>query len=130
MPNTLRIQAVLNRNYFRESPALEVYANLVKSPDWTDRKIITEALIALGEKLDSNWQAPDVPNEVTISHELVGMIHQLGSVVNMLANMDISELRQIKGFDENVYNSMKAEGLKRGAARMLSDDTTFDESEW
>lgn len=128
MPNTIRIQAVLNRNYFRESPALEVYNNLIKK-DWTERKIITESLIALGEKLDTGWQVAEMPNEAKISSDLLMAFERLSDFVNMLTSMDITQLRQVQGFDENVYNTLKAEGLKRGASRMLSDETTFDEKE-
>lgn len=130
MSNTTRIQAVLNQNYFREKPALDVYNQLLADDEWTSRRIITEALIALGEKHDSGWQVADVPDEVKVSSKLIAAFDKLSDFVDMIAEMDIAELRQVKGFNESVYQSLQAEGLKRGAARMLSDETTFEDEDW
>jgi hypothetical protein len=130
--NTQRIQAVLNRQYFRESPALDVYDGLLSQHNdlWTDRRIITEALIALGEKLDSGFKVAEVPDEVRVSSELILAFNKLTAFIDFISSMDLTQLRQVQGFDENVYNTLKAEGLKRGATRMLSDDTTFESEDW
>lgn len=126
-PNTVRIQIVLNRKYFREEPAVQVYDGLMRKPDWTARKIVTEGLIALGEKLIDGFEVADVPNEVRISSELLLAFDRLSAFANMITNMDITQLRQVQGFDETVYHGVQADGLKRGAARMLSDDTQFED---
>lgn len=129
--NTKHIQATLNRKYFREGIALEAYDKLVaKNTDWNERAIITESLIALGEKVVKGFKAPDMPDEVRISSELLLAFDRLSAFANMIANMDITQLRQVQGFDETVYEGMKAEGLRKGAARMLSDDTEFQDDDW
>lgn len=137
--NTERVQAVLNWKYFRETDALEVRRVLIEQTSnlsdeddkkWTDRKLITEGLIALGEKKQRGWTAPDVPTEMTISANIVSMLAKMNSVIDMLSQMDISQLRQVDGFDENTFETMKSEGLKSGAAQIFSDETEFEGDDW
>lgn len=134
--NTERVQAVLNQKYFRETDALTVRRILLEESEglsdsdpehWNDRKLITEGLIALGEKLNHGWSPPTVPNEMTISANVVNMLAKLNKTIEMLSRMDISKLREIDGFDEDTFETMRSEGLKSGAARMFSDDTVFDD---
>jgi hypothetical protein len=130
MGNTVRIQGVLNRKYFREVDALEVFEELVNKPDWNTRKILTEAFIALGEKHAEGWTPPVVPNEITIGADIAMMLGQLGNVIAMLENMDITQLRQVQGFDESTFNLVKAQGLSRGASNIISGETEFEDEEF
>lgn len=124
--STTRFQAVLNRQYFREIDAI-VVAEALKKEDpekWTDRKLFTEGLIALGEKLESGWQPQEVPTTISIGADAARMLNQLSAFVQLLSQMDIDGLRQVKGFDENAYNIAKT-----GASKLISGDTKFEDIE-
>jgi len=130
--NTERVQAVLNRKYYREGVALDT-RDILQSEDatkWADRVLVTEGLIALREKLDNGWVMPDVPDEVTISANIVSMLGSLKQAIDMLANLDIEKLRQIDGFDEEAFQTLQAEGLKKSGARLMTDETKFETEEW
>lgn len=125
-PSTVRFQAVLNRDYFREIDAIRV-AEVLKAEDpenWTDRKLIAEALIALGEKLESGWQAQDVPSTITINAHVAEMLAQAKTLMGMLSSMDINALRNVQGFDEKAYKVATT-----GASKLISGDTKFDDKE-
>jgi hypothetical protein len=125
-PDTIRFQAVLNRQYFQEKDAIYI-AETLKREDpekWTDRHLITQGMIALGEKLDSGWHPQDVPSTITIGAEIAAMLSQMKGVIEMLANMDIEGLRQVKGFNENTYKTVTT-----GASKLISGDTKFDDKE-
>lgn len=124
--STIRFQAVLNRDYFHEMDAVEV-AEALKEADpekWTDRRLFTEGLIALGEKLETGWHPQDVPTTISIGADAARMLNQLSAFVQLLSQMDIDGLRQVKGFDENAYNIAKT-----GASKLISGDTKFDDKE-
>ena len=124
--STIRFQAVLNRDYFHEMDAVEVAETLKESdPEkWTDRRLFTEGLIALGEKLETGWHPQDVPTMISIGADAARMLNQLSAFVQLLSQMDIDGLRQVKGFDENAYNIAKT-----GASKLISGDTKFDDKE-
>lgn len=122
MPNTIRIQAVLNRKYFHESDAVYVVENFCAG--WEHRKLIVEALIALGEKLETGWQPQTVPSTITIGADVAAMLAQTKAAIEMLAKMDIGALRQVQGFDEHVYKA-----ATKGASKLISGDTKFDSKE-
>lgn len=130
--NTERVQAVLNWKYYREGVALETRQVLQEenADKWTDRVLWTEGMIALREKLEDGWTMPNTPDEVTISANLVSLLENVQSAVTMLANLDIEKLKQIEGFDEGAFNTLNAEGLKRGAANLFSDETDFEADDW
>lgn len=121
-PSTVRVQAVLNREYFQEADAIWVIENFCA--DWSDRKMITEALIALGEKIGSGWQPHEVPSTITIKADVAAMLERLNAVIQMLANMDINALREVQGFDESTYKAATT-----GASKLISGDTRFDDKE-
>lgn len=123
MPSTIRIQAVLNRKYFREVDAIYVAENLCG--DWDTRKLLTEALIALGEKLESGWQPQTVPSTISIGADVAAMLAQTQDAIAMLAKMDINALRQVQGFDENAYKIATT-----GASKLISGDTKFEGEDW
>lgn len=122
VPDTIRVQAVLNREYFREVDAVYVVENFCK--DWTDRKMLTEALIALGEKMEMGWQPQEVPSTITINADVAEMLAQTKTLMGMLSSMDINALRQVKGFDEKAYKVATT-----GASKLISGDTKFDDKE-
>lgn len=122
-PDTVRFQAVLNRQYFLEKDAILIAETLKEeSPEtWTDRQLMTQAFIALGEKIDNGWQPQSVPSTITIGAEVAAMLAQMKGVIEMLASMDIESLRQVKGFNEDTYKVATT-----GASKLISGDTKFE----
>lgn len=126
-PNTKRFQAVLNRKYFREIDAIEIAETLMSkdSAKWTARYLMTEAFIALGERLESGYQAPITPSTLTVSADVSRMLMDMQRVVEMLSKMDIGALRQVQGFDEQTYKVATT-----GASKLISGDTKFEGDDW
>jgi hypothetical protein len=122
-PDTIRIQAVLNRQYFREADAVDVAEKLTED-GWTQRKLLTESLIALGEKLESGWEPQEVPSTITIGAQVAEMLAHSKRLLAMLSGMDIEALRKVQGFDEDAYNVANT-----GASKLISGDTKFDDKE-
>lgn len=124
--STIRIQAVLNRKHFREIDAVKVAETLIaENPQkWTHRYLITESLIALGEKLDSGYHPQHVPSTLTLGADVAKMLQDIQGVVSMLANMDLDALRGVRGFDEQAYNIATT-----GASKLISGDVQFDNGE-
>lgn len=126
-PNTKRFQAVLNRRYFREIDAINVAETLMEenAEKWTMRYILTESLIALGEKLQDGWKPQAVPSTITIGADVARMLAQTQAAIEMLSKMDITALRQVQGFDEQAYKIATT-----GASKLISGDTKFEGDDW
>jgi hypothetical protein len=98
------IQARLREDYVREADAVATYDWLKTDPDtWTDRLIITEALLALRKKLDKGYKPAVVESEITFTTEMRGLLKLIMEHVQMLSSIDLTAARQSPDWDEERY---------------------------
>lgn len=88
-PDMRRFSAILNAKYQRENPAIQVLDHMRQQVTQTgkimsDRAILVEALIALGEKMDDGWRPLELTSERTVSHQLAALVDKLASIVDGL----------------------------------------------
>lgn len=132
----LHIQARLHEDApdgGREKDALEFYYNtLAKKTKWDNRRIITEALIALRLQWEEGYRPPDVQAAV-LTDEMIAMAREarqslelLRSHVEMLNNLDLSSLRTQPGWNEKVWadttQAVKGASAIMGRPKSYGDD--------
>jgi hypothetical protein len=90
-PHMRRLQGVLNAKYAREAAAVEAldWARSQVDPEthayFADRVILSEALIALGEKLIKGYQIPSATDSVVIPEQaLHSLTAKLGGYIEEL----------------------------------------------
>lgn len=93
----------------REAAAIEAYHAIKKDePGWDDRKIITEACIALKMMRDKGWRPPEQSIEITaeILEAIRAMKHTsqaMSKTAQMFASLDLSSLRSQPGWSDEVW---------------------------
>lgn len=103
MRRSRHIQARLREDLATEKAAVETYDWLKTSPDWTDRLIMTEGLLALRKKLDKGYKPVLVETEITFTTEMRGILKLIVEHVQMLSTIDLTAARQSPGWDEVRY---------------------------
>lgn len=100
--HSVHIQARLRDDFASEAEAVEAYRWLRRNPDWTDRLIMTQALIALREKLDKGY-VPGVDTEMQFTREMKHVLKLIMEHVQMLSSIDLTSARQSPDWDEERY---------------------------
>lgn len=98
-----RVQAVLNARYNNpQHPERLREADAIAVLDWmrgrrrddgqlfTDREIICEALIALGQKIDAGWEPEKFISEKVVSEQMAQLTERFRLLIDRLGEMDFS----------------------------------------
>lgn len=97
-PHMRRIQGVLNAKYVREAAAVEALDYVRQQVDgetnalFTDRVILAEALIALGEKVIKGYQIPSATDGIVIPEKALNTLAaRLGQYIeDLMGNLQIT----------------------------------------
>jgi hypothetical protein len=125
------IQARLRDDMPSEMEAVKIYDWLKTSPDWTDRLILKEGLIALREKLDKGY-VPTAETEMQFTREMKRTLKLIMEQVQMLSNLDLTAARQSDDWNEERYqdttSKLNSSVVKLfGASKSYGDDDDDDD---
>jgi hypothetical protein len=115
--NRVRVQAVLNKKHIYEVDAVQIYHNLI-ARGYSARQIVTMALLAYQTMTHEGWQPTIAPSEITLTSDLLKMIHQLQSLANRLAT---TSSRAPSSLDDQTSMMLEISDLGRQASEILSD---------
>lgn len=133
--NTVRVQAVLNKQFPLEQDAIEIRRRLMEADGdlWEDRKLITEGLIALWEKMEHGYTPPKMPKQAAVLNQVAAMVAKLDALTNMLQNVDLTAARQQPHWNEEVFQDaagIDAPGLRKRAVQMFSSSDEDVPDDW
>lgn len=124
-----------NNDGGREKEALEFYyGNEIKGKRWDDRKIITEALLALRVAMEAGYQPPEVQAAVLtdemkeIAREARRALKLVRKHVEMLNSLDLSSLRTQPGWKEDVWEEATL-AVSPGASRIMGAAKSYDDGD-
>lgn len=118
------IQARLRDDLALEKSAVEAYDWLKTNPDWTDRLILTEALLALRKKLDKGYKPVLIETEVTFTTEMRRLLKLIMEHVQMLSTIDLTAARQSPGWDEERYQDTTSK-LNKSVANLFGQSKEY-----
>jgi hypothetical protein len=121
------IQARLRDDFPSEVQAIEAYDWLKTNPEWTDRLIMKEALIALREKLDAGY-TPHEDNEIKFTREMRHTLKLIMEHVNMLSTVDLSAARQSPDWDEQRYQDTTSK-LNKSVVQLFGTSKSYGDDE-
>ena len=130
MRHSRHIQARLRHDLADEKAAVETYDWLKQTPDWTDRVIIKEGLLALRKKLDKGYKPVLVETEITLTTEMRRILKLIMDHAQMLSTIDLTAARQSPGWDEEKYQDTTSK-LNKSVANLFgqSKDYTYVDDE-
>lgn len=128
MSKSRHIQARLREDIVQEADAVAAYDQLRRNADWTDRRIITEALIALRQKFDTGYQPPEVETEITLTSKMQRTLGLIMEHVQMLMTVDLSSARQSPTWDEGRYQEVTSQ-LHASAADLFGAPKRYEDDE-
>lgn len=119
----------------REHGALEFYLDtLLKVEKWDDRRVLTEALLALRMYWEEGYRPPDNPQGLMTS-EIVEMAKEARATLKlargameMLSSLDLTSLRSQPGWKEEVWADTSA-AVGSGAAKIMGHAKSYDDDE-
>jgi hypothetical protein len=137
-PLKARIQCRLhsdNPDGGREKDALEFYlGDELKKKRWDDRRIVTEALLALRMYWNEGYRPPDNP-QAQMTSEILAMLkeareafHMVSQQIEMLNSLDLTSLRSQPGWKEDVWTKSSL-AVNSGAAAIMGHGKSYDEDE-
>jgi murein L,D-transpeptidase YcbB/YkuD len=121
------IQARLHPEKIREADALAAYHGVKERTNWTDKVIVREALIAMGQMMDSGWQPQEDVTEVKLTASVQTMLRQMSSLVSKLSSLDFSQARHPDGSEvdtETLHRELSE--FDKSASDMLGQAIFFD----
>lgn len=124
----LRVQARLHnkvRDGGRQRDAIKMW-NWCKTQKWEDRKIITEALIALAVAMNEGYEPP-INEQAVLTNRLQETIMAVADHVQMLSKLDLSTLRSQPAWNEQTWKASESllspeSANLFGAAKKFEDD--------
>lgn len=122
------IQARLRHDLADERAAVETYDWLKTNPDWSDRLIIKEGLLALRKKLDKGYKPVLVETEITLTTEMRRTLKLIMEQVKLLAEIDLTTVRQSPGWDEERYQDTKTQ-LDKSVADLFGHSKRYDDED-
>lgn len=111
----------------REHDALAFYYGQLAEEKWDDRKIITEALLALRMYWEEGYRPPD-PQPIVINSEIQAGIKALREHMKMLSELDLTSLRSQPAWKEEVYQDT-SDAISSGAAAIMGHAKTYDDDD-
>lgn len=124
MRHSRHIQARLRDDLVDERAAVESYDWLKTSPDWTDRLIIKEGLLALRKKMDKGYKPVLIETEITLTTEMRRVLKLIMEHVQMLSTIDLSAARQSPGWDEQRYQDTTTK-LNKSVANLFGQSKEY-----
>lgn len=128
MSKSRHIQARLREDIVQEADAVVAYDQLRRNADWTDRRIITEALIALRQKFDAGYQPPAVETEITLTNKMQRTLGLIMEHIQMLTTLDLSSARQSPAWDETRYQEVATQ-LHDSVADLFGASKRYEDDE-
>jgi hypothetical protein len=122
------IQARLRHDLADERAAVETYDWLRSNPDWSDRLIIKEGLLALRKKLDKGYKPVLVETEITLTTEMRRTLRLIMEQVKLLSEIDLTVARQSPGWDEERYQDTKTQ-LDKSVANLFGQSKRYDDED-
>lgn len=119
------IQARLRDDLADERAAVETYDWLKTNPDWNDRLIIKEGLLALRKKMDKGYKPVLVETEITLTTEMRRILKMIMEHAQMLATIDLTAVRQSPDWDEQKYQDTTTK-LNKSVANLFGASKTFE----
>lgn len=137
-PLKARIQCRLhsdNPDGGREKGALEFYyGEELKIKRWDDRRIVTEALLALRMYWEEGYRPPDNP-QAQVTSEILAMAKEARETLqlareamHMLSTLDLTSLRSQSGWKEDVWEKTSL-AVNSGAAAIMGHAKSYDEDD-
>ena len=136
-PLRLHLQARLHSDTpdgGREKDALEFYFDELIKKKWDNRRILTEALLALRMTMEEGYQPPEVQAAVLtgemkeLAKEARRALKLVRKHVEMLNNLDLSSLRTQPGWNEDVWEETTL-AVNPGAAAIMGHAKSYDNLE-
>jgi len=123
----IHLQARLLPDKVREADAVEAYRLIAQTKGWSDRVLITEALIALRVLIDKGYTPQPVETEIRLTAKMQRALNLLMDHVAMLSQMDLTSARQAPDWNEQRWQETTAQLHDSvadlfGAARQYDDD--------
>lgn len=118
------IQARLRLDLAAEKSAVETYDWLKSSPDWNDRLIVKEGLLALRKKLDKGYKPVLVETEITLTTEMRRILKLIMEHAQMLSTIDLTAVRQSPDWDERKYQDMTTQ-LNKSVANVFGQSKEY-----